>query len=225
MPAILQPKQVKGNKLTARNRYNCYIVGSCRRRCLRARSGRRKAIVAAPPKAKESGEKGRDASNVKFESVLIEETSALDQPNPLPRYVLEAKPHYDALRQALIQLSGFLLKQTVSRLSVADFSPVESARLHLQDAANGLRSLRAPTTAAHQRLHFDCAAAALGQALAAALSTADRDGDNLFHFLQEAERHLRAAGRATPGFEAVDFRQACCAMHSGVAPFEARPAA
>jgi hypothetical protein len=63
---------------------------------------------------------------------------------------------------------------------------------------------------------------ALESALAAALSTTDRNGDALFHFVEGAERHLRAVGRATPGFETVDLRQACCAMHGVVVPFEAR---
>jgi hypothetical protein len=63
---------------------------------------------------------------------------------------------------------------------------------------------------------------AIESALAAALSTTDPDGDALFHFVQESERHLRAVGRATPGFETVDFKQACCAIHGGGAPFEAR---
>jgi hypothetical protein len=63
---------------------------------------------------------------------------------------------------------------------------------------------------------------ALESALAAALSTTDPDGDALFHFIQESERHLRAVGRATPGFETVDFGQACCAMQGSGTPFEAR---
>jgi hypothetical protein len=154
-----------------------------------------------------------------------EETSALSLPDPLLRYVLEAKPHQEALRNALIQLSGFLLKRTIDCSGGrVDYLPVEFARQRLNEAADGLHSLRAPPAAAHHRLHLDGAAAALEQGLACAFSTADRDGDGLFHFLEEAMRHLRAVSRATPGLELVDLGHACCAMHGAAARFEARPA-
>jgi len=134
--------------------------------------------------------------------------------DPLLRYVLEAKPVHEALRRALIQLSGFLLKQlTAPQSRVVDFEPAEAARNGLGEACETLRSLRAPAVAAHHRLHLDGAAAALERALAAALSSDDPSGDRFLHFLEEAERHLRAAGRALPGFEAVDLTQACCAAH------------
>jgi hypothetical protein len=122
----------------------------------------------------------------------------LSQVDPLARYISEAGPLHDLLRRGLIQLSGFLLKRTIAgRRAIVDYEPVEVARERIREAAEGLRS-------------------------AAALSTTDPDGDALFHFVQESERHLRAVGRATPGFEAVDFKQACCAMQGSAAPFEAR---
>jgi hypothetical protein len=141
----------------------------------------------------------------------------------LLRYMVDAKPLHDLLRRSLIQLSGFLLKRTTcGRSSLHDFEPVEIARAEIVEAADFLRSLRAPPAAGHHRMHLEGALAALEQALAAARSTSDPNGDALFHFIEEGERHLRAVGRATPGFEAVDFRQACCAMHDLRAPFEAR---
>lgn len=142
--------------------------------------------------------------------------------DPLARYMREALPLHDLLRRGLIQLSGFLLKRTIAgSRAIVDYEPVEAAREHICEAAEGLRSLRAPPSAAHHHGHLVAALVALESALAAALSTTDRDGDALFHFVEDAERHLRAVGRATPGFEAVDFRQACCAMHVR-ASFEAR---
>ncbi len=145
--------------------------------------------------------------------------------DPHLRYVLEAKPLHETLRHALIQLCGFLLRRTTGRRgAIADFEPVEAARLGLREAADSLRGLHAPQTAAHHRLHLDAALLALEQGLAAAFSTTDPNGDALFHFLEDAERHLRAASRATPGFETVDLKQACCAMHSRLAPLEARSA-
>jgi hypothetical protein len=143
--------------------------------------------------------------------------------DPLARYLCEAQPLHDLLRRGLIQLSGFLLKRTISsRGSVVDYEPVEAARERILDAAEGLSSLRAPMGAAHHRSHLIAALSALESALAAALSTTDTEGHALFHFVEEAERHLRVVGRAMPGFETVDLRQACCAMHDAGAPFEAR---
>lgn len=143
--------------------------------------------------------------------------------DPLARYMREALPLHDLLRRGLIQLSGFLLKRTIAgSRAIVDYEPVEAARERICEAAEGLRSLGAPTRAAHDRGHLVAALVALESALAAALSTTDRNGDALFHFVEEAERHLRAVGRATPGFETVDLRQACCAMHGVVVPFEAR---
>ena len=146
----------------------------------------------------------------------------MSQVDPLARYISEAEPLHDLLRRGLIQLSGFLLKRTTAG-PIVDYEPVEAARERIREAAEGLRSLRSPTSAAHHRGHLAAALVAIESALASALSATDPDGDALFHFVQESERHLRAVGRATPGFEAVDFKQACCAMQGGVgAPFEAR---
>jgi hypothetical protein len=147
----------------------------------------------------------------------------LSQIDPLARYISEAQPLHDRLRLGVIQLSGFLLKRTIAgSRGIVDYEPMEGAREQIREAADGLRSLRAPSRAVHHRDHLVAALVALERALAAALSMADEDGDALFHFIQEAERHLRAVGRATPGFEAVDFNQACCAIHKVRAPFEAR---
>jgi hypothetical protein len=141
----------------------------------------------------------------------------------LVRYLCEAEPLHDLLRRGLIQLSGFLLKRTIARSrAFVDHEPVEAARERIREASEGLSHLRAPMEAAHHQRHLTAALAALESALAAALSTTDRDGDALFHFVEDAERHLRAVGRTTPGFETVDLSQACCAMHGPAAAFEAR---
>ena len=143
--------------------------------------------------------------------------------DPVARYIREAAPVHDLLRRGLIQLSGYLLKRTIAGQSgFVDCEPVDAARERIAEAADGLKGLRAPTGAIHHQSHLVAALVALESGLAAALSKTDRQGDALFHFVQEAERHLRAVGRATPGFETVDFRQACCAMHDVRAPFEAR---
>ncbi|MGB7974533.1 MAG: hypothetical protein WCF81_09330 [Roseiarcus sp.] len=146
----------------------------------------------------------------------------MSQVDPLARYISEAAPLHDLLRRGLIQLSGFLLKRTIAGpRAIVDYEPVEAAREPIREAAEGLRRLRAPRGAIHHRGHLVAGLLALERALTAAPSRTDKEGDALFHFIQEAERHLRVAGRSTPGFETVDFRQACCAMHDIRAPFEA----
>ena len=147
----------------------------------------------------------------------------MSQVDPLARYISEAEPLHDLLRRGLIQLSGFLLKRTIAGpRAIVDYEPVEGAHERIREAAEGLKNLRVPNRAVHHRAHLIAALTPLENALAAALSTSDPNGDALFHFVQECERHLRAVGRATPGFEAVDFKQACCAMQDVGAPFEVR---
>jgi hypothetical protein len=144
-------------------------------------------------------------------------------PDPIARYICDAAPLHDCLRRGLIQLSGFLLKRTVAgRSAFVDYEPVEAARDRVCEAADGLRSIRAPAEALHHHHHLVAALTALESALAAALSQTDKQGDALFHFVLQAERHLRAVGRATPGFEAVDLRQACCAIQNAPCRFEAQ---
>jgi hypothetical protein len=147
----------------------------------------------------------------------------VSEADPLARYISEAQPLHDLLRRGLLQLSGFLLKRTIAGArAILDYEPIERAREQIREAADGLRSLRTASGAVHHRGHLLAALVALESALAAALSKTDEDGDALFHFIQEAELHLRTVGRATPGFETIDFKQACCAMHDVRAPFEAR---
>lgn len=139
----------------------------------------------------------------------------MNLPDPILHYALAAKPFHATLRRSLIQLSGFLLKRlTAERNGFVDFTPVEAARAGIEEAAEGLRSLRTPVAAEHHRTHLDGAVSALERCLAVALSRSDAKGDALFSLLEEAERHLRATSRALPGFEAVDLTQACCAAHS-----------
>jgi hypothetical protein len=144
----------------------------------------------------------------------------LSLPEPLMRYMLEARRPHDALRRALIQLSGFLLfRTTASRRAIVDFAPVEAARDAIMEASDNLQGLRVPPAAAHQQKHLEGAVISLQQAVKAAFSKSDSNGDALFRCVDEAEKHLKAVGRATPGFEAVDLRQACCAAHAHSAPF------
>ncbi len=138
----------------------------------------------------------------------------MNLPDPVVRYVLEAKPVHAALLQTLTQLAGFaLMRLTSGRASVIDAGPVELARDAFDGCADRLHGLRVPAEATHHHSHLQGAAAALEQAIATALSKTTADAV-FFDTLEEAERHLRAVSRTLPGFEMVDLTQSCCAAHS-----------
>jgi hypothetical protein len=133
---------------------------------------------------------------------------------PLARYVVDAKAPHRELQCALTQLSAFLLKRlTGGRAGAVDYGPVETARTALAECVRTLTDLPVPAGAAHHRRHLDGASAALSQALDAAGSRRGPDEDRMFAALEQAERHLKAVSRILPGFEPVDFSQACCAAH------------
>jgi hypothetical protein len=135
---------------------------------------------------------------------------------PELRYVLDAKPVYEALRAEMVQLAAFLLTRlTANGRRIVDPAHVENSQPRLAEARQGLGELRPPASAAHHYWHMQGAQRALERAETAALSRADCDRDALFHRLEEAEAHLRAASRALPGFALVDLSQACCAAHAG----------
>jgi len=137
---------------------------------------------------------------------------------PLAAYVADARTPHRELQRALTQLSAFLLRRlTGRRAAVIDPGPAEAARMALAECAVALRELRTPAAAAHHRLHLDGARAALERALDVALSRHGLDEDQMFAALEQAERDLKAVSRILPGFEPVDFSQACCAQHARLA--------
>jgi hypothetical protein len=145
-------------------------------------------------------------------------TATLSLSDPVMDYVNEAQPVHRALQRVLVQLSAFLLTQLGTRhRALCDRAPVEAARQALAECAGRLAALRVPARAAHHRRHLSGAAEALEQATLRALASDSDDDDGTFRALEEAERHLKTLARILPGFEAVDFTQACCAAHAGLA--------
>lgn len=138
--------------------------------------------------------------------------------DPVLAYVLAARPLHAALREAVIQLAAFALyRATRTRALALDITPLDRARDTLGDHTAGLAALRAPDPAAHHHHHLMGAATALERALAAGYATGTGADTLFFAAVEEAERHIRAAGRLLPGFEMVDLTQACCAMHAPAA--------
>lgn len=136
------------------------------------------------------------------------------------RYLEAARRIHDDLRHILTQVSGFaLLLMTSDRRRVLPEAPIRGAAAASAEAAEAVRALAVPPLAAHHYHHLHGASAALSQSCAAALASAapgasERDRDALVDALKSTVGHLRATSRLLPGFEPVNFGQACCAVHA-----------
>jgi hypothetical protein len=141
------------------------------------------------------------------------------------RYVLETRPHFEELRQAVGQLAGMLVLAAVGAKSVTQDHPlIATARETLGRASDGVRSARPSARATHHHRHLLGATEALAFALKRVkedmhLHSVDRDRiDPVLEPLQVAYRHLAWAAKALPGFEIVSFDQACCAPQQSATP-------
>jgi hypothetical protein len=134
------------------------------------------------------------------------------------RYLEEARLVHDDLRRMLTQVSGFaLLLMTSPGRQVLPEAPIHGAVTACAQAAEAMRALAVPPAAAHHYHHLRSARAGVAQSCAAALTcaapgAADRDREALVAALNSAVGHLRAVSRLMPGFEPVNFSQACCAV-------------
>ena len=134
------------------------------------------------------------------------------------RYVLETRPHFEELRQAVGQVAGMLVLAAAGAKTVTQDHPLlATAHATLGRVGDGIRAARPSARAAHHDRHLAAAVAALGMALGRAeadlhLQSVDRERiDPVLEPLRTAYRNLAWAARALPGFELVSFSQACCA--------------
>jgi hypothetical protein len=132
-------------------------------------------------------------------------------------YVLETRSHFEDLRQALSQIAGMLVLATVGAKSVTQDHAMFAAALEAhRRASDGIRAARPTTRAQHHHEHLLEAADSLGLAIAKAGEGLHLAGDRqrmegMSAPLQAAYRSLNWAGQALPGFEILNFDQACCA--------------
>lgn len=139
-------------------------------------------------------------------------------------YVLAAQATFDILRRIAVQLAGFeLLNEIDARDRHLQDTPLTLAETALREARDGLCTLL-PTPAAlahHQHLLRSCET--LGTALRMARSNlalprgSPLTSDNAA-VLKQAIGHLRHVSHLLPGFEIVNFSQACCAWCETKAP-------
>ncbi|RTM02715.1 MAG: hypothetical protein EKK31_19500 [Hyphomicrobiales bacterium] len=139
----------------------------------------------------------------------------------LLRYADSARSAQQLISQTLTQLSGFaLLLLTSHRQATLAEGALSGARQAVVQAAEAVRALQAPEPAAHHYHHMRGAAETLMEAFTAATACrgardrSDKRFDTLTCALRATSDHLRATARLLPGFEIIDFGQACCAVHA-----------
>ena len=138
-------------------------------------------------------------------------------------YTAAARRVQDLLQQVLTQVAGYsLMLMTCDRPAARPEGSILLACQAAERAHDALRALHVPSKAAHHHHHLCKAAEATRWAFAAAETCAaadasEGDRDTLTRALWAATEHLRATARLLPGFEMVDFGQACCAVHAQAA--------
>lgn len=136
------------------------------------------------------------------------------------RYVAAARVEQQLISETLTQVAGFaLLLMTSRRRAALAEGALAGARDASARAVEAVRALTVPGAAAHHHHHLCGAADMLAQACAAAsggsrIDAAGDSHDTLVRALRASSDHLRATSRLLPGFELVDFGQACCAAHA-----------
>ena len=136
-------------------------------------------------------------------------------------YVLAAQRPFEDLRQAVGQVSGWLVLAALrTNDAVADHPALMRASCLLGDCLDDLPRLR-PTALArphHERLMRVAHAmdAAVRDAQTRALIRTDADIHRVSIAVKAAYADLAAATAALPGFQMVSFADACCARHNPV---------
>jgi hypothetical protein len=136
-------------------------------------------------------------------------------------YILNARPHFENLRQVAAQLAGVLvLAATGARSASPDHPMLHSAQRLFEESADGIRRARATGHALPHHQHLTHAAASIETALSIARDRLGRpngtaDLTPILTPLRAGYTHLQRAANALPGFEMVAFDQGCCGVLRG----------
>lgn len=136
-------------------------------------------------------------------------------------YVMDAQRPFADLRQAIAQVSGWLVLAALrTGDAVGDHPALTQAEALVSDAIGAVRDLRAtPPARAHQDglLHAGRALeAAILDARTAAHVRTDADVRRISTTVKAAYAHLTRAAAVLPGFELVSFAHACCNQESQI---------
>jgi hypothetical protein len=124
-------------------------------------------------------------------------------------YILEARRHFEDLRQVSAQLAGLMVLTAAGSQCTGPHHPMldSAARLH-EEASEAVRRARVPQRARRHHLLLLDAAESLAGALAAAQSGLAIDP--VLVPLRAAYGQLQQASNELPGFPMVTFEQGCC---------------
>jgi len=124
-------------------------------------------------------------------------------------YIIEARRHFEDLRQVESQLAGLLVLAAAGARSAGPHHPMLKSADHLyQEAVERLHHTRVTPRAQAHHDHLLRAATALRSALSAAHRNAAIDA--VLRPLRAAHESLHQASRDLPGFDMVAFEQGCC---------------
>lgn len=149
--------------------------------------------------------------------------TVLGEDRAMLEYVSAAQAVQSVLKQILTQVGGYaLLLMTGEKSHLQPAEAIISAQKAAERAMDDVCALRVPADAAHHYHHLKKAAQATCWTFAAADACRTADADEvereaLARALRTATGHLRTTAGLLPGFELVDFGQACCAMHAQTA--------
>lgn len=134
-------------------------------------------------------------------------------------YVLAAQKAFSKLRQAISQIAGSLVLDAASdRGSGLSEEGYRLAQASMSEVADLFASAEPTQRASHHHHHMRLAIEVVAEALAsrrysAGLLRGLQSERDILPLLKAAWTELASANRALPGFEMVDFGQACCAFH------------
>jgi hypothetical protein len=157
---------------------------------------------------------------------VVNRSFDLDRPaGAVHRYIVDCQPLFERLRESATQLGGLSLMLFLWSEAAFDFeTPLSMAATNVTEASEALAALPLPDAARHHFHHVTEAAEALVRVAALLgigpiLRQDEKSRREISWSLRAATDHLRFAACAMPGFETVDLRHSCCAVHQR-APLE-----
>jgi hypothetical protein len=154
-----------------------------------------------------------------MESFAISPTATAQQNGTLASYTLESQRVFEDFRQVLAQIAGLLVLAATGGKTATPHHPMLEISSELyRETADRLKMIAAPPEAGHHFSHLQSAARALEETLRDARAHLNhRIGkagiDKVLLPLRVAQVEMNRVSRLLPGFEMVDFGQACCAEH------------
>lgn len=143
-------------------------------------------------------------------------TEVLD--DPTAAYVARAQICFNTLQDITGRLAGLLVLSALGRADPAFEAPTLAAVQNaMSETSDRFNSLKPTSRAAHFHHHLSAATALVERSIGRLDDLRDRrsTGRDPLPDLESAWIELKRASRKLPGFETIDFGQACCSFHIG----------